>query len=178
MRMRQQLVRQLRICSPADREKTAIHLARCGSDEAVGELIRMVEGKRKHGLRHYDYEDQLIAMRALGESGRKEALEYLERLYTPVKSTPLDISTRTAHREEGAYILATHEKTHMDFPNARKELRERLAYEVNTCYDIVNVRGLRMPSRRKSRETDNRDKVSHETISAAIERLKTKLQAQ
>jgi hypothetical protein len=66
------LVSKLRTCPAEERKAVAIDLGRTGSDEAISELINMVEG---------DYLDsQLIAVEALGETRNKTAFEYLKKL--------------------------------------------------------------------------------------------------
>ena len=41
------LVQRLRTCSAEERKAVAMELARTGTDEAVAELINMVEGRRR-----------------------------------------------------------------------------------------------------------------------------------
>jgi len=78
------LVDRLRTCPIEQRGAIAIQLAELGTDKAIDELVRMVEGRRKYKIRFwggsYSYNDQLIGIEALGETGSKKALEYLKAL--------------------------------------------------------------------------------------------------
>jgi hypothetical protein len=66
----------------------------------------------------------------------------------------------------------------VDYPNARDELRRRLSHDIDIYYDIEYGGELRMPSRRKSRESDNKDAQVHGVLQSAIRKLKEGLRAQ
>lgn len=76
----QDLVQRLRTCFAEERKAAAIELAKTETNEAVAELIRMAEGRRRYWLSWYTLDDQLIGVEALGESRSKNALEYLHIL--------------------------------------------------------------------------------------------------
>jgi hypothetical protein len=99
------LIQRLRTCSVEERRAVAMELARSRTDEAVAELIKRInDGKycpAKYGKRHWfslsesllqeevcegDYESQLVAIEALGETRREEALKYLIWLYKERKT--------------------------------------------------------------------------------------------
>lgn len=169
------LVKELRACLPEDREKLAVQLARSGSEDAVPELIRMVEGKRRRVLAHYEFEDQLIGIRALGETGKQEALDYIEWLTKETRGLPIDLSSRTAHREGGDYLFATHEKVEVHYPNAKGELRTALDYYEEAFFEVDNVRGAGPPSRHMIKERNSKDHRIHGVVAAAVQKLKDDL---
>lgn len=80
------MIRELRTFPSQERRNIAISLGKLASDKAVIELKRMVDGERKRLLKWYDFEDQLIGVEALGETKRKDVLEYLRHMYTSLVS--------------------------------------------------------------------------------------------
>jgi hypothetical protein len=168
------LIRKVRNCPPEERQAAALELARTGGEDGFAELIRMVEGRRRRWLSRYKLSDQLAATTALAVTGRKEALEYLERLYTPVEGRPVALESQRTGLEEGVHFLTTRESSRVDYPDAYGELRERLGYEVQIRY-AVDAQRLGLVERRKVRQTDNRDRTVHETVNAAIAALTRKL---
>ncbi len=173
-----ELCKRLRTCAQSEREGVAIQSARSGGQDAVAELIRMVEAKKRSLFSRYDYEDQLTGVKALGETRSREALNYLQGLYTPTKDVPVAAASQTSRREAGRAFIVTHEKVGADYPNAKDELRRRLSHEIDIYYDIEYGGELRMPSRRKSRESDNKDAQVHGVVQSAIRKLKASLGAQ
>lgn len=122
-----QWIKQLRTSSPEERKDIALALGKISSDEAVFELKKMVEGKWRRFFKRYDFEDQLIGVEALGETGREDVLEYLKHIYTPFVFS----------RETGSYFPGddglpdTSEETleiH-HYRNAPKMLADSLSYE-------------------------------------------------
>ena len=86
--METSLITILRNCSPGQRRFYSQELAKTGSDWGVLELIRMAEGEvRKRGLFscigniHYNEDEQVLAISALGESKNKIAYDYLRGIY-------------------------------------------------------------------------------------------------
>ncbi len=108
------LVLRMRTCSAKERKSVAFELSRAGTDEAISELIRMVNAEvricdpseipdgqtlRKphwwsrpwtmryqiHPWGHYNYDDQIAGIEALGETQSSKALEFLRNLavHTP-----------------------------------------------------------------------------------------------
>ena len=128
------LVKQLRMCPENHRKVAALKLAQNGTDEGVMELIRMVEGRWRRWFFWYDYEDQLIGVEALGETGSEKALEYLRFVYRAESKTriegmagmPMDKHEQFVGRLEVEY----HEMDVIEYPNARGSLRENLDYRV------------------------------------------------
>jgi hypothetical protein len=82
--MMNSLVHKLRTAPANQRRVLAIELARTRSDEVTNELIKMVESGRRTWVSHHTADDQLIGVEALGETGDKEALDYLSKLYSTV----------------------------------------------------------------------------------------------
>lgn len=78
-----QWIKKLRASSPEERKDIALALGKIASDKAVIELKKMVEGRWKRIFEWYNFEDQLIGVEALGETGRRDVLEYLNHIYTP-----------------------------------------------------------------------------------------------
>lgn len=121
-------MQRLRTCSPEERRNIATALAKTGTDEAVDELIRMVEGKRRHWLGSYNLVDALLGVEALGETHNVLALLYLKRVYTPRGYTsPLEYSSwgGSEPRDDGNYTLIITETT---YPFVTKELAQQLSY--------------------------------------------------
>ncbi len=169
-------ISRVKTCSPAERGKAAVALAHAGTEEAIAELIRMVEGEKRRWFSRYDLRDQLIGIGALGASGRKEALRYLKRLYAPVQGRPISLATERIGGEQGVFFVTTRERTSMDYPNAKGELRERLNYEVETSYALDYGR-IGHVERRKWWETDDRDRQVHQVLRSAIQKLEQSLKA-
>lgn len=128
MSLRSDLIKKLRKCSSQERISVAIELAKTGTDKGIRELIRMVEGRRRYLLSWYDLDDQLIGIEALGETRKKEALEYLEKVYTTLRKSH-GIETVVAGggsepRDDNVYTISF-EVYH--YPLARPSLGESLS---------------------------------------------------
>jgi len=149
-------------------------LARTGSDEALAELMRMVEGRRRRWLRRYDLQDQLVAIAALGATGRREALRYLTQLYQPTESRPIPLQRERIGREQGAEFVTTHERKTVDYPNARGKLRAALSHQVDTYY-ALQLQRIGFHERKVRMQTDTRRPEVHRTVTDAISRLKKSL---
>jgi len=134
----------------------------------------MVEGGKRGILRRYDLQDQLAGITALGATGRREALEYLERLYTPAEGIPQVLAQQAVGRELGVHFIPTHERKVVDYPNARGKLRAALRHEVETFYAVEHKR-MGFYERRVARQTDTRDRRVHQTVRAAIDALRKAL---
>ena len=81
---------------------------------------------------YYGLEDSLKAIKALGESGSPEALEFLERLYTPkinYESERYFVSGGSDPRDDDWKYLIT---TSVVFPNTQGDLQNALIYVVDT----------------------------------------------
>ena len=132
--MEADLVQRLRTCSAEERRNIATALAKTGTDEAVDELIRMVEGKRRHWLRFYNPDDQLLGVEALGETHNRFAMQYLERVYTPrTHTSSMEYSSGggSEPRDDENHTLITAEIT---YPRARKGLAQQLSYTERRQY--------------------------------------------
>lgn len=130
MSMISNLIKRLRKCSSQERRSVAIELAKTGNDNGIRELIRMIEGRRKYLLCWYNLDDQLIGVEALGETGKKEALEYLEKVYTTIRKSHGTETTVVAGgsepRDDDVYTISF-EIYH--YPLARAGLGESLSYK-------------------------------------------------
>lgn len=130
------LVQRLRTCPAKERRAAAMELAKTGTDEAVVELIRMVDGATRDYTSRtiktlwlklsidYSFEDQLIGIGALGESGNRQALDYLNRLIVFEESCPLQCSN---HGDMGQPI------PYHSYNNAHGKLGDVLSYTVG-CF--------------------------------------------
>jgi uncharacterized caspase-like protein len=99
-----------------EKESIAIELAYTSSNNSISELINMVEGKRKKYMEFYDFDDQLIGIKALGETGNIDALEYLITL--------LECKcTFKKFNKETEFGITTY-----NFPNAKKILKNKMSY--------------------------------------------------
>jgi hypothetical protein len=154
--MTSDLVQQCRTCSAIERQDIARELARTGDDEAIAELIKMVEGAvrvsrpvetRYRGVSyrphwwskeivrqepyqfdpsdHYDYQDQLIGIGAMGTTGSSECLEYLLALITPDEAVK-DIGVINEVNFGGSAVVAG--TAIVTFPNAKGELAQEMQY--------------------------------------------------
>jgi hypothetical protein len=173
--MIREIIKKLRSCPPEEREQTAMALARTTGEEAVEELIRMAEGRRRGLFSRYELADQLIGLKALGETGRTEALQYLQELYSPVEGRTEPIHRKRVGREQGAHFVSTHEIKPVQYPNARRELQEKLSYEVETKYGLNYSTALGRPERIKQEETDTRNDEVHSLVQSSIEKLERNL---
>jgi hypothetical protein len=123
------LVEKVRRCRQADRRSCAQELAKAGTDEAVGELIRMVRGDRRRGLLSYSVEDQLIGVEALGETANRKALEYLKHVYTCVETTervPVKMYFMDDIRPDPCIEVGEETRVIGVFPNVPRGLQDRL----------------------------------------------------
>lgn len=126
------LLRRVRSSSLQERRTVALELAKTRSEETMAELKRMVQGRRRRGLKWYNYDDQLVGIEALGETGITEALEFLSRVYSSTLSPEYGESFCT-YPMQGSGDLPSYESVSIDsfrFPWARRKLGRRLAYSV------------------------------------------------
>ena len=123
--MTSDLIQILRTCSKEETVAAAMELAHTGTDEAVNELIRMIEANRRYRLRWYGYDDQLTAIDALGETGSRKAHNYLNELINTTRSRfwAECIASQGDSWFESAFEGVT-------FTKARNELREQLRYKI------------------------------------------------
>lgn len=172
--MASSLVNTLRRCPAEERRAVALELARTGSSEAVSELIRMVEGRRRWWLSCYDAEDQLIGVEALGATGSAQALSYLERVYSTVvkadRSETVVTGGGSEPRDDDVYHI---EYTVHTYPLARGTLAFLLAYETVISVDEEYYGELSpadWPSGVDRQPAE--DRVAHQTFRQAIARLR------
>lgn len=157
------LVKKLRKSSNEERRNIAIELAQSGTDEAIKELIRMIEGRRRHLMSWYKFDDQLLGIECLGMTTSREALEYLQKLLIE------KIETRTIHwtdRQENEWDTEGHTIT---YPNARKKLRKLLNYQEGD----FSPYGLNVEHIERSRSEES-EKL-YRQITLTITTLETKL---
>ena len=120
------LGKKLRTCSSKERKDVAMELAHTGTDYAVEELIRMVEGKRRHWLKWYSYGDVVLGIEALGETKNRGALDYLSSVIKPEFKTYTEVLPSThakdsVHPEIDFERITTHETV---YPKIRGKLKK------------------------------------------------------
>ena len=100
------VAQRIRETATQDRRAVTLELARQQPDEVLPELIRMTERGRRSLLRWYSRDDQVTGIRALGETGREAALDYLESVVKghEVNLKPLDMKMHTEIRESIARL--------------------------------------------------------------------------
>lgn len=157
------LVERLRTCPAGKRKEVAFELARRGTSEAVGELIRMVDAElrisyptetrykgekihwwsRKTKLVSYEYtqpaenygfEDQLIGIEALGETGSARALEYLKNLIREERR--LETLTRPACATQDIPFPYDEEVLCIYYPNAKGSLK---GWELRDYHKMIGM---------------------------------------
>jgi hypothetical protein len=161
------LVEKLRTCPAEERREIAIELAKTGSENALSELKRMVEAERIRWLSWYNFNDQLIGIEALGETKRKEALDYLKSLLETTEVCVESSSRGNALQEE----YWTDETIMIRYIHAEGELAEHL----NCCkYWRTTQCSVEMERGRLNRDiTEVRE---YQLINAAIQKLEKSLQ--
>ena len=150
------LIQTLRTCSKDERRAIALELAHSGTDEAIAELIRMVNGERRRLLRWYNIDDSIAGIEALGESRSKRGLDYLKCISGHVTSADFE---STPNRVIDVIKVYRTEEVQVFFPCAPDKLREYLPSKM--CYP---VEGLQSEELQKSGGL-------YQTIMQAIKRL-------
>ena len=152
----------------------AFDLARNDPPVVLPELLRMASGERRSFWRKYGYREQIIAIEALAETGLREALEYLKSLSASSTASAVSSVTINGQGIDPSYDEAVGCER-VTFPNAKGELRERLAYTVhlqsassNGVFDL------------SSAEIENERKAAisaepYATLLGAIEKLSRRL---
>lgn len=162
------LVQRLRTCSAEERRAIAMELAITRKETALTELKWMVEGGSRGSLRWYNYDDQLIGIEALRETGTGEALEFLCKVYSSVFSFSTGDSHSNYETDSGYGVTVIYDVARITFrfPWAKKNLRRRLAY--SAYYDFCPE------DSRSTTEAELRElfsKEPHSTIRRAIREL-------
>lgn len=168
------LVQRLRTCPKEERIYAAMELAQTGTDEAVAELVRMVEGKRRYCLRWYGQDDILPAIESLGETRNKKALGYLNNILEcrPV-STP---SQWSVANESGCCFMPVSVWMDYTFPNAPKRLAELIEYNGPVESDDLHGVSYQPTPLTKDEEIKIRQENRyHVAISSAIQKLESTL---
>jgi len=158
-----------------------MELAETGTDDAVEELIRMVERGRRFWFVRYSNEDVLTGIEALGASQNVAALEYLTCIYTPIKN----IDTKQVSWVEGqgydaCGVTANLKVERVEFPSAPDSIRAQLSYEValeetadcEAGYWMGGCRTLDEREIEAQRERAKTARQPHRAIIAAIQKLK------
>ncbi len=158
--MVENLVKKLRTCSKEERRNIAIQISRTSTDEAIGELIRMVEGRHRRGLKWYTLDDQLIGIEALGETGRQDVLDLLIEMYTPL--TEHGENHELNHPLSGKTVSVV--ETSFNYPNVTDELNSSLSF---TYFSVHSNQGFCRPSSWKERYNER----FHEVFKSAIMKL-------
>ena len=175
------LVEKLRTCSIDKRRSVAVELGKTRTDQAVMELQNMVGGGVrdytdrtcrtlwfKRAIR-YTVEEQYIAVSALGETGRKDVLEYLKKMYTP----SVQVEDRESHTVQGVDGIDDYWKAEVyRYPHAQIVFAQNLRYEVNLTSSSWGAETERTQDLiEKDRERILKSRKSHQVFRAAIEKL-------
>jgi hypothetical protein len=119
------------------------------NERRVKELIRMVEGRRRRGIKWYNLDDQLIGAAALGVTNHRVALDYLTKL-----CIYKEIDSQTDSQGRKRRVVC-------GYPNARGKLAKRLRFTVIFFYD-----GDGKPEKRIER-----DREVHQVFITALKTL-------
>jgi hypothetical protein len=167
--MNRDLVQKLRTCSLPERKDAALSLAHRGTDKDIEELIRMVKGRRRHGLSWYNFQDQLIGVEALGETSRQTALNFLTTAYTPVRKVVEDRTYGQGGGSEpmnddvyGTLIVECY------FLKANGALKKQLSYTERVTYNPKYADGQDTSILEKNLNV-------HDIFNSAIEKLTASL---
>ena len=120
--------------------------------------LRELETKR--------YQDQLAAIDCLGETGSREALEFLEKLYTPT-ITYEDGDDYTIGWGASDTLTGHDSRETRDYTNAPLELRKRLSFSVTHIFaapGLCNVERITSSG-------------AHAVVRTALSRLRTEIRA-
>jgi hypothetical protein len=147
------LIKRVRKCSDEEREELVAQMVRNGDNDAIKELIRMVESWFRDWFLMYNYKDQLLGIKYLGETRNPEALEFLKKLMVCEYA-----EKRINHTEYDGqeWVEMT---TRAGYPNAVGRLRAVLAWENGD---------------RRTRSQETRD--AHLLIQSSINKLKADLE--
>ena len=165
------LIQRLRTCGPEERKFAAIELARTGTDEAVAELKRMIEARRRRGLRWYDINDQLIGVEALSETNSPRALSYLREIYASQDKT-----LESREHNDGLSLREIGKKVEVFYPNAKRELRRRLRYTVEVTHPHEIECGYAVLREGEDiRAVRYKDQRTHDVLTSSIQKLESSL---
>ena len=176
------LIRLLKSCSLEQRRDVAIRLAQTRTDEAVLELKNMVEGGvrertprtyrtfwLKRPIRYCSY-DAEIGIEALGETGRKDVLDYLTHMYTP----QIMDEDRESHPVQGIDVDHNYWKVEVHrYPNAPTM---SLGYEIDLTNSTWGHEESNSPEtiERERKEVPMRMRA-HQIFRAAISKLEKQI---
>lgn len=120
------LIKKLRACSSQERKDVAMELAHTRTNEAIRELIKMVEGRRRRWLSWYNLDDQLIGIEGLGETNSLQAVTYLRKAISKKRVQNVEINDMCIQGQESY----SHFSCDITFPKARGKLKKTLRCSV------------------------------------------------
>jgi len=165
------LIQRLRTCRPEERKFAAIYLARTENSEAVQELIRMADGRRRRGLKWYDFNDQLAGVEALSETNSPRALSYLREVYASQDKT-----LESREHDDGLSLREIGKKVEVFYPNAKRELRRRLRYTVEVTHPHEIECGYAVLREGEDiRAVRYKDQRTHDVLTSSIKKLESGL---
>ena len=180
--MAEDLIQKLRTCKPEERLAAALELARTEKSEAVEELIRMAEGRRRGFLRWYSKDDQITGIRALGETKSGYALWYLDFLLLDADSE-YDFVIDRNDSGSGQHVC------YVNFEIARKKLHLPVSGKIEGPSERILTGGLgygrsnpsigrfdadRFKQNAKYFHSDMKDgTAAYKAISASIDKLRS-----
>ncbi len=141
MKTTKELIAELKLSKPSDRESIALRLAATRNSRAVKELIKMANGKYFTN----SLSDQLIAINALGKTKDRSALNYLLALSNWTETTSVMIT-------EGIDATA---RAH--FPKAKGALAKALISEESSGEEMCGTRFNPYPKVSKHVSTAKRE---------------------
>lgn len=173
------LIQRLRTCTTEERRAVAMELVKEGTDEAIEELIRMFEGKRRIWFRFYDFKDQLIAADAIGQTKRRDLLDYLRNSLKPKESVSVDGPHYYMFGSDLDYDSCFYRSYHRaSFPNLRgklkKILKDKWVEEDRGLEEhYVHPRYHRVILRFMGQSSSDKKRKAILSITSAIEKLET-----
>lgn len=161
------LVQKLKTGTQAQRKQAATDLAQYaknGNEQAYEQLIKMANGERRKMLTRFNLEDQVAAIYALSETGRKDALKYLQSLQI-YKEQYTESCTGLAC---GSDRYSQWKAVFYEFTNAKRELGNKMRYsgpKVKPSEDLIYL----TPEEHEQVQSEN---PYHGAIAQAVEKLR------
>lgn len=170
-----ELIKMLNSRLSNERRQAAEELSRRKTTTSINALIAITNRTWRGLFRRCSLDAQLLGIEWLGESGTKEALEFLEHLYE-------DKVTVERHEETwyygvdpvyGAWSIEFH-----SYPNAKGPLAKALRYEIRLSHSGWGEEFRAKSDVESEREEILKQKVAHVVIRNAITKLKITSTAQ
>ncbi len=183
--MADDLIQRLRTCPVEERRAIAMELAQTGTDEAVTELVKIVEGgnytppryNKKHWYSldrtlleeenfQYNSDEQLMAVEALGETRSRKAYNYLNWLIAKTKSS----RRRYGMKCRGGFVAM---RQFVRFPRAKGGLYKMLQYDADVARgDYLSTLQPVQGELEAARESN----IAYQAVLKAIQKLEKNLQ--